>query len=321
MGKVLITGGCGFVGRHFCKRLVELGWEVHVVDNLSSESSLPIHLWPGHLTCDVNFCQMDCIDYFKNCTANFDLVIHLAAIVGGRSVIENQPMLVGCDLCIDAQFFKWVVDTKPGKVVYFSSSAAYPISLQVEKGRKLCESDLDISNLSGVPDLTYGWGKLTGEFLAKIAHEKHGIDIVCYRPFSGYGEDQHESYPFPSILERVLNNENPVEIWSDCYRDFVHIEDIVDCVLVTMDQVNDGKAINICSGVETSFSDLVKVMKDCAGIKGGKIKVLNDMPKGVYYRVGDPTLVQKMGWKPKISLQEGISYSIAKKTDSSSMKA
>ena len=60
----------------------------------------------------------------------------------------------------------------------------------------------------GVPDLTYGWAKLTCEYLAKIAHEKHGLKSICYRPFSGYGEDQDLSYPFPSICKRVIENKN-----------------------------------------------------------------------------------------------------------------
>lgn len=304
--RVLITGGCGFVGRHFCKRLTSQGWDVICVDNLISDSAIVPEQWPNHLKCDVTFINQDCIDYFFKTKDQFDLVLHLAAIVGGRSTIENQPLLVSTDLCIDAQFFKWVVDTKPKKVVYFSSSAAYPVHFQAQKGHLLKETDLDISDLKGVPDLTYGWGKLTGEFLAKVAHEKHGIDIVCYRPFSGYGEDQHDSYPFPSILKRVINNEDPVTIWSDCWRDFVYIEDVVDCVLCTMYKVCNGGAVNICSGQEMSFSMLVSKMRQSLGIDSARVTVLDDQPKGVYYRVGDSTYVNTLGWTPNTSIEEGI---------------
>jgi len=55
----------------------------------------------------------------------------------------------------------------------------------------------------GMPDMTYGWAKLTNEYLAQLAYQKHGLKSVCYRPFSGYGEDQDDAYPFPSICRRV----------------------------------------------------------------------------------------------------------------------
>ena len=77
----------------------------------------------------------DCRDFFKVCDDKFDLIVHLAAIVGGRETIENDPLSVATDLSIDAEFFNWAVRTKQKKVIYFSSSAAYPISLQA-KGTK-----------------------------------------------------------------------------------------------------------------------------------------------------------------------------------------
>ena len=55
----------------------------------------------------------------------------------------------------------------------------------------------------GMPDMSYGWAKLTCEYLARLAYEKHGLKSVCYRPFSGYGEDQDDTYPFPSICKRA----------------------------------------------------------------------------------------------------------------------
>ena len=167
------------------------------------------------------------------------------------------------------------------------------------------ESDLDLQNLSGVPDMSYGWSKLTGEYLAKLAHDNYGLDIVCYRPFSGYGEDQHETYPFIAILKRIIKGDTPIEIWSNSVRDFVYIEDIVDCVLTTMYKVHDGSAINIASGVATSFIELVKEMLNVVGC-AAEVKIVDDKPKGVYYRVGDPSYVMSLGWFPKTSLQDII---------------
>ena len=102
---ILITGSHGFVGRYFINRLQE--------HNLTM-----IDIKAG----------TDCRDFFKREDKQYDLVIHLAAIVGGRESIEGRPLAVADNLSIDSEFFQWCLKTKPKKVVYFSSSAAYPIS-------------------------------------------------------------------------------------------------------------------------------------------------------------------------------------------------
>ena len=106
-------------------------------------------------------------------------MIHCAAIVGGRLKIEGDPLAVATDLSIDAEFFNWVVKAKPKQVIYFSSSAVYPIELQTRKfGVALNESMVHFNgNRIGVPDCTYGFAKLAGEFLAKQAIEKYGANI------------------------------------------------------------------------------------------------------------------------------------------------
>lgn len=309
---VLITGGAGFVGRHMCKRFSELKCNVVCVDNLMSESCLEPNSWPPHLKCTPDyftFINMDCREYFRDKShVKPNLIIHLAAIVGGRTTIENSPIDVGEDLSIDAEMFKWAVKTKPDKIVFFSSSAAYPIKFQKDDELKTKLSE-DMINFNGddigIADLTYGWSKLTGEYLAKLAFEKYGLNIVCYRPFSGYGEDQNTAYPFPSILNRVLNKETPINIWSDTYRDFVYIEDVIDCLLQTMDLITDGSALNIGTGVETSFKVLAQQMCNICE-HNSSINVLSNKPTGVFYRVSNTTYSESLGFTPKTSLEEGI---------------
>ena len=309
---ILITGGAGFVGRHMCKRFTELNNQVICVDNLVSESAKSLENWPEHLKCNSNltFINQDCRDYFKQEGEKvFDLVIHLAAVVGGRAVIENSPIAVAEDLSIDSEMFNWAVRIKPKKIVFFSSSAAYPIKYQTANKDEQSELNEDMISFQtdiGMADLTYGWAKLTGEYLARLAHQNYGLDVVCYRPMSGYGEDQNNCYPFPSIINKVLNKENPIEIWSDSVRDFVYIEDCVDCLIKTMDSIHDGTAINMGTGIPTSFSTLVKKMCIELGHDNAEIKILDDKPKGVYYRVGDMTKCEELGYKYKTSLEEGI---------------
>ncbi len=278
---VLITGGCGFVGRHFTKCFFDLGWEITIVDNLISDSSIHPTSWMKHLRCPVHhYIEMDCIKYFDICTIQFDLVLHLATVV-----IKDNPLAITHNLAIDSYFFQWVVKTKPKKVVYFSSSAAYR--------DKIKEGDC--------------WSKMTGEMLAKMVHEKHNINIVCYRPFLGYGEDQHKNNPFTNILHKVFMQQKDLDIYSNTIRDFVYIEDVVDCVLTTMNKVKDGSPINICTGVGTSFVELVNLIRDVySQYEDRKIIIQNDKPTGLQYCVGDPTLAKSLGWEYKTCLTNGI---------------
>ncbi|MEZ5490834.1 MAG: NAD-dependent epimerase/dehydratase family protein [Gammaproteobacteria bacterium] len=313
MERALITGGCGFVGRHFASELLQRGYSVTIVDDLST--GLHPDRWPEFLTKkgDLKFINQDVRTYFNESAQSFDLILHLAAVVGGRMTIEGDPLKVATDLAIDAMFFNWLPKLTPAPkvVLNFSSSAAYPIKYQTKENQKLLtESMIDFSKDIGVPDMTYGWSKLTSEFLAQCCTEKYGINVLSFRPFSGYGEDQDLSYPFPRICKRVLDRENPIVIWGSGQqvRDFVHIDDIVEFVLEATTRMSPGQSINISSGVATSFFELGRVIQDCAGID---IELQNDpsKPEGVFYRVGDNAEQLKF-YNLKVSLKDGITRSL-----------
>jgi len=308
----LIPGGCGFVGRHMTSKLLSLGYHVTVVDNLST--GLAPEQWPHHLRIseehysDFTFHHADFRSYVRNATPDFDLICHLSAVVGGRLLIDGDPLAVASDLAIDADLFNWVVGpVRPRKLLYFSSSAAYPIALQrLEFHQPLSEDLISFSNQLGVPDMTYGWSKLTGEFLAGFAAQKYGLDVVIYRPFSGYGEDQDFTYPFPSIVRRVANRENPIVVWGsgEQQRDFIHIDDVLDAVLVSMNRLAPGEALNLGSGEGISFRRLAEMT---CKILGHDAPVVNDAskPEGVFARVGDCRRMFSY-YRPRISLEQGI---------------
>lgn len=288
--KILITGYRGFVGSYFVKKL-------------QNNDLTLIDIKDGN----------DCRDFFKKNKENFDLVIHLAAIVGGRQTIDGNPLSVAIDLSIDSEMLNWALKTRPKKIVYFSSSAAYPIKLQKNK-YILKEQDIDLSNISN-PDMTYGWSKLTGEYLCKFGREK-GLNIYIFRPFSGYGPTQDLDYPFPSYIRRAVLKSDPFEIWGDGNqtRDFIHIEDIVDCVLTVLND-NRGEsymreygALNLCSGKDTSFNELCDLICNEIGYTPEKKHKL-ESPVGVMYRTGDPTNMLKF-YQPKYTLLDGIKESI-----------
>lgn len=330
----LISGGCGFVGRNMVKRLFATTADtILFIDDLSVGTH-PSTWLAEPLTDEKNgvqyydsekrliYIETDFREFVMEMAKNpeyiktryglnidkFADVFHFAAIVGGRAKIDGDPLLVARDLSIDAEFFYWITRQKPERVLYPSSSAAYPISLQTESDAiALRESDIDFNDM-GQPDMTYGWTKLTGEFLAKIAASHYGIHITCIRPFSGYGEDQDLTYPTPAIARRAALKEDPFEVWGTGKqgRDFVHIDDILDITLLAMDKISDGTAINIGHGKLTSFLELIEIFTEFAGYKP-TVKQLLDKPVGVHSRYSDMTWVKEnLGWQPKISIKEGM---------------
>lgn len=301
--RALITGGAGFVGRHLTNRLLQRGDQVTVVDNLSSG----VHpaIWPQQPVNKFEWMYDNIRNYVKRSPAGeFDVVFHLAAVVGGRLTIEGDPLLVATDLAIDSDVFNWIAESaKRPKLIYFSSSAVYPVELQTEKVH--CALSESLVHFNGtrisMPDMTYGWAKLTGEYLARFAVENYGMDVVVYRPFSGYGEDQSFDYPFPSIIGRVMNGHDTVTVWGSGQqaRDFIYVEDVIDCVFATMNKLPPGSVLNIGSGVATDFLGL-------AWMAGAK-NVVSDpsKPEGVFWRVADTTKMKEY-YQPVVSLEEGI---------------
>lgn len=329
----LITGGCGFVGRNMVQRIYRsTSDKIIFIDNLLVGKHPDTWLGMEKNRSGKNFATYDnerllfieddarntiralrenenyfFTEFNFECTRIAD-VFHFAAIVGGRAMIDGDPMAVALDLAIDAELFYWACNYKPERLLYPSSSAAYPVDLQTENNAlKLKESDIDFKRM-GQPDMTYGWSKLTGEFLAKIAAQYYGLKVTCIRPFSGYGEDQDLTYPIPAIAARAARLEEPFEVWGTGYqgRDFVHIDDVIDCILLAMDHIHDGTAINIGMGRLTTFREIISIFCKLAGYSP-EIKALTDKPVGVHSRYCDMTFVEnKLGWKAKISLEEGM---------------
>jgi len=144
-------------------------------------------------------------------------------------------------------------------MVYFSSSAVYPVDLQLRSTtpRTLPESAVSLStNRFGMPDNTYGWTKLTGERMVEVARQK-GAKITVVRPFSGYGSDQSTDYPFGSFLAKAKSDSKTFEIWGDGKqtRDWIHIDDIINACLVLSLDHGITLPVNLCTGIPTSFDD------------------------------------------------------------------
>ncbi|MEU3990101.1 NAD-dependent epimerase/dehydratase family protein [Streptomyces platensis] len=286
--RVLLTGHKGFVGRHLHAALEARGNYVVGVDLAA---------------------QLDALDYFRKADARYDLAIHCAAIVGGRASIDGSPLGVATNLALDAWYMRWLARTGTPRAVYFSSSAAYPVALQQPGDiRRLHEDDIDLTDPQ-LPDATYGWAKVTGERLAEYATAA-GCRITIPRPFSGYGEDQADVYPFPAFIQRAKRRDDPFEIWGsgDSTRDWIHIDDIVGATIEAVEWGITGP-VNLGTGRATSFNELAHLVTKQAGYTP-QLKHLPAAPQGVHHRVCDPAKMLDF-YQPCVTLEEGIERALA----------
>lgn len=321
--RALVTGSAGFIGRHMAARLEADGYDVIRVD-LREDITQPGLRYRD----DIRRWWVDEGEFVE-----VDLVVHCAAVVGGRTMIDGARLLLAAeDLSIDAELFRWLLARKtPPRTVYYSSAAAYPVRLQdwgamwhsggKDLVRTLAERQINLGKPE-LPDATYGWVKLTGERMAAEANLM-GIPVHVFRPFSGYGTDQDDTYPFPAIMQRIREHRDPITIWGDpdSTRDWIHVDDVIDGTLAWVGSERT-EPVNLCTGVDTSFTGLVKLAAQVATLIATTPGNLNhwaasydpyvpavdadrSKPMGVLHRVGDPTLMAEV-FTPQITLTEGI---------------
>lgn len=290
----LVTGSSGFLGRHF-------------VDELRHQGHL-VYEWD--LRCDPS---RDAVEQFRDpeSTWSFDLVVHCAAVAPHRAAIDGSPLAVGAgNLELDAAMFRWATRTKPGRVVYFSSSAAYPVHLQDgDPPHQMAECDME--RWTDEPDAIYGAVKVMGERLA-MAYRQTGGAVTVVRPFSGYGEDQSPDFPFGAFRDRAMRAQDPFMVWGDGtqVRDWVHVDDVVGAVLAAAEREIDGP-VNICTGIGTSMAELAAMFAEEAGFSP-RFVFMADKPAGVQYRVGCPSLLNEF-YVPKVTIREGVCRALALK--------
>jgi nucleoside-diphosphate-sugar epimerase len=301
VNRAMVTGDAGFIGRHMRAELERRGWNV--------------------AGCDLKT-GTDARDVFLHDDTIYDLVVHCAYHVGGRAAIDGEPRLLAMNLELDARMFDWAVRTGQRRVLYYSSSAAYPIRLQeataaarilggkYDYGRPwipLEETMIDIRAVEQ-PDARYGWAKLTGEQLAAAARLS-GLHVHVVRPFSGYSHEQDLTYPFPAILRRVLSGD--LSVWGPPgqYRDWVHVDDVIGCSLAVVYRgVED--PVNICSGIGVEMGELAFRMARAANVAvPDEVTYLQDKPTGVMARVGSGERMVEI-YQPKVGLDEGIRRAI-----------
>lgn len=320
MKNVLITGGAGFIGSSIAIKLLNTGYKVTVLDNLSKQ----IHGTNPDITSPlynlikgkVNFIHGDVCnkDTLRDCIAGQNYIFHMVAETGTGQSMYNIEKYFSTNVQATATLVDVLANHKNQvkKVLVSSSRAVYGEGKYLDKRNMVCypssrlDKDMvngkfnlldlsDGSELNVVPTdensqknpiSVYGMTKQYQEEIIMDLLPTMGIAPVALRYQNVYGPGQSLSNPYTGILAvfstRILNG-NPIEIFEDGLesRDFIYIDDIVDATILAMfDDKANNQVFNVGTGIPTKVIDIAENLLECYG-KSVKIEITGR------YRVGD----------------------------------
>jgi len=314
--KVLVTGGCCFIGSFLVESLLADGAHVTVVDDLSSGKIENIETVRGQ----INFVLGDLRDanVARDVTRDKDIVFHLANIHGGRGFIETHPGEISQNFLIDGNVFYYSHLNNVDRVVYTSSACAYPTNLQEDgpdQQRYLSEEMADpFTKGAALADGEYGWAKFMGEMALKGYHKQYGTKGVSCRLFTVYGPRENESHAIIAFIAKAMIEQNPYEVWGSGQQDrnFTYVSDIVEGLKLACENITDCRSINIGTSEITKIADAVQTVCDIMGYQPADGFFFDrSKPEGVHARAADTTN-QKLwlGWQPTVSFKDGIAKTI-----------
>ena len=296
MKQILITGGCGFIGRYVTEELLEQGYRVRILDSLIDQ----VHGEAAAAVPDgVELIRADVRDKaaVSEALAGIDGVVHLAAEVGvGQSMYEIARYVGGNDLGT-AVLLEAMIDRPVSRIVVASSMSVYGEGLYDTAGGGSAGSirrrgaDIKAGRWDPVaPDGTpltpaptdeqkpvdlasiYALTKYAQERAVLIFGEAYGVDAVALRLFNVFGPGQALSNPYTGVLanfaSRLINGQPPM-IFEDGrqQRDFVHVRDVARAFRLALEQRSAaGHVINVGSGNAYAIADVATMLANAMGV-------------------------------------------------------
>jgi UDP-glucose 4-epimerase len=316
MSRALITGGAGFIGSHLSEALLERGWTVEVIDDLSTGSIENI----GHLKGHPHFSYI--LDSVMNRSLilelvdRTDVIFHLAAAVGVRLIVEKpvytiETNIKATELVLELAARKY----KP--LLLASTSEVYG---KLDKP-KFSEDDDVILGPTSRARWCYAASKIIDEFLARAYYKEKGLPVVVVRLFNTIGPRQSGQYGMvvPRFVRLALSGQ-PIPVYGDGTqrRSFTWVGDVVDAMLALMKQPKaHGDVFNIGHTKEISIHDLAVLVKRMTS-SPSEIRLVpyeeayeagfEDMPR----RAPDISKIQRLiGYRPGLDLPEMLGRIIA----------
>jgi len=300
----LVTGGAGFIGSHLVEALVTRGDQVRVLDNFSSGKQNNLSLVADQI--EIIEGDLRNSEDIAKAVKNVDLVFHEAAFVSVPKSLQEPSECFEINVQAVINLLAAAKEAGVRRVVLASSAAVYG----AQPNMPLHEG------LPGELLSPYAASKQFNESLASLYTHSFGVETVALRYFNVYGPRQSPDSDYAAVIPKFidqLSNDRPAIVFGDGMqrRDFVHVSDVVRANLLAAEAVEaPGRAINICSGKETSLLDLLSALMEIypnAPETEFSEARLGDVPRSL----GDPTLAKELlGFEAQVALDSGLKQSV-----------
>tara|TARA_Y100000034_G_scaffold136016_1_gene210290 strand:+ start:5412 stop:6398 length:987 start_codon:yes stop_codon:yes gene_type:complete len=318
MKKILVTGGCGFIGRYVVEELLKQDiWDITVVDNLSNPESKSPTEYP--FSKGVRYLNLNLLD-LNSCEKSIEgqeYIIHTANKIGGVGYFHKHPQEILNDNCrINSNIIDAACKLDIKRFVYLSSSMRY------EKSELYPHEEEHMGKIIS-PKTAYGQSKLIGEWMLEAAYEENGLEYSIAVPFNAYGPgeppkvingklDEGHAHVIPDLFHKVYNSKDGnVKILGEGnqIRCYTFVEDLARGVVeLVLNKNAKNEAFNLATKEETSVLELLDIIWEMSG----KQENLNVIPtKSFKYDVQKrvPSIEKArriLGFNPDINLYDGL---------------
>ena len=240
-----------------------------------------------------------------------DVVVIAAAKVGGIHANNTQRFsFIIENLKISTNIFEALSKYKEIKIINIGSSCIYPLGVK----NPIVEESLMTGKLEPT-NSPYSMAKLTSVEIGRSLNAEKGHKILNLMPTNLYGPndrfDEYNSHVIPGLMFKMhtakIKDQSSVEIWGsgDPLREFMHVDDLSSAIEFLIKEETEHDILNIGTGEEISIKNLAKEIKKVVGFKG-KLIFNENLPDGNPRKLLDSSKINKLGWKHKINLRDGL---------------
>lgn len=316
--KVLITGGAGFIGSHLADRLIEMGREVFVIDDLSTGTLRNIQQLQKHprfhLVVDTILHEAVMNELVFQC----DEIYHMAAVVGVKQIM-NRPVETLETNVKGTEVVLRLANRHKRKVLIASTSEVYGKVMNGDSCSRLSEGTDRLMGATTKRRWAYACSKTLDEFLALAYHEEKKLPVIVARLFNTVGARQTGQYGMvvPNFVQKALIGK-PIIVYGDGSqsRSFTHVSDVVEALIRLMAQPRAvGQVINVGACEEVTIRDLALLVKEMTGSQSAIEHIPYEKAYGPGFedmqrRCPDISKIRELiGFEPKIDLR-GIIRSV-----------
>lgn len=290
--RIFITGGSGFIGSHITDRLLARGDDVLVIDNYATGRRDNLQPHPKLKIVDNTITNASLM---RQLIKDFkpDIVVHAAASYKNPQNYEEDALTNAYGTALLTQIMK---EQQINRIVYFQTALCY--------GLKPLEQPITLAHPILPGGSSYAISKTAGESYVELS----GLDYVTFRLANAYGP-RNISGPLPTFFQRLTTDK--ACFVTDTRRDFVYIDDMIDCIIKAIDGQGKG-TYHLSSGDDFAIKELYDNTLLALGIENKPVEVKERHHDDVFSILLDPSHTNNdFNWKTKTSLKEGIQKTIS----------